>query len=182
MNNLLKIVLSVIGISLFYLWMSSVFQSCGNKAQENSDDMALVDELSDDEEIIDVSDEDFFEDGTEGILNDATDESFEELENNLIEEPTNQVTAAPAKTNTRSNSSNSGSYMLVSGNYLVEGNANEMVNKLKNLGYTNAEVVIFDRSQYHTVVASRFSSYETALQSASMLKQKGVDCYVKKRS
>ena len=44
------------------------------------------------------------------------------------------------------------------------------------------EIVIFDRSQYHTVVASRFESYNTALQSASNLKQKGVDCYVKKQS
>ncbi len=182
MNNLLKIVLSIIGLSLFYLWMSFLFQSCGNKNQEKGDDLALVDELSDDEEIIDVSDEDFFEDGTEGIVNDATDESFEELENSLIEEPTKQKSQPASNTNTRTTSNNSGSYMLVSGNYLVEGNANEMVNKLKNLGYTNAEVVIFDRSQYHTVVASRFSSYETALQSASMLKQKGVDCYVKKRS
>ena len=72
--------------------------------------------------------------------------------------------------------------MLIAGNYLVESNANEMRRKLSNLGFGNAEVAIFDNSQYHTVIASRYSDYGRALESSSDLKAKGIDCYVKKRS
>jgi hypothetical protein len=72
--------------------------------------------------------------------------------------------------------------MLIAGNYLVQSNANEMRSKLSNLGFANAEVAIFDNSQYHTVIASRYSDYGEALESSSNLKAKGIDCYVKKRS
>ena len=183
MSKLLKIIVSVIALSLFYLWVSSVFQSCSNKSDNASEEISLDEDLIDDEEIIDVSDEDFFEDVSD--LDDSEEldqDNFEQLEKEMISNtPAQETTPAPVKRQTTSSSA-SGSYLLVSGNYLVESNATEMVKKLQKLGYSDAEIVIFDRSQYHTVVASRFESYNTALQSASNLKQKGVDCYVKKQS
>jgi len=184
MSKLLKIIVSVIGLSLMYLWMSSVFQSCGNKNQEKTEEASMIDDLAGGEEIIDVSDDDFFEDGlADGETDGSGEESFEELEDELVSDSNEEQTYTPPVNRSNNSSSNSaGAYMLVSGNYLVESNASEMQKKLHKLGYSNAEIVIFDRSQYHTVIASRFSSYDTALQSASMLKQKGVDCYVKKQS
>jgi hypothetical protein len=183
MSKLFKIIVSVIALSLIYLWVSSVFQSCSNKSDKASDDISLEAELTEGEEIIDVSDEDFFEDvsGLESA-EDLGQDNFEQLEKEMI---TN--TPAENKSNTQPTSksvgsSSSGSYLLISGNYLVESNATEMLKKLKKLGYSNAEIVIFDKSQFHTVIASRFESYNTALHSASNLKQKGVDCYVKKKS
>ncbi len=179
MSKLIKIIVSVVVLSLVYLWMSSFLQSCSNKSSEQESQVEILDDIPE-EEIIDVSDDDFFEDD-EYLEDTATEESFEELEQNLIEkDPSASGNTDPTPVSKSSNSG--GQFMLISGNYLVEANANEMVKKLKNLGYTDAEIVIFDRSQYHTVVASRFSNYDTALQSASMLKQKGVDCYVKKRT
>jgi len=178
MNKMLKIFLSIVGLSLTYLWVCSMFQSCNSNSDKSADDLAMLDDLDiGEEEIIDVSDEDFFEED-DSYEDSGTEESFEVLEEQLVEKPTS---TAPARTSNTAAYSG-GSYLLISGNYLVKGNADEMVKKLKSLGYSAAEIVVFDRSQYHTVIASRFSSYETALQSASMLKQKGVDCYVKKRS
>ena len=184
MSKLVKIVVSVLALSLFYLWISSFFQSCGNKSADGESQIDLVEEIPE-EEIIDVSDEDFFEDTGEFPDETATAESFEELEETMLSEQTPTSTTTNSSSNStpsyNTSTSSGGDYMLISGNYLVENNAREMVRKLNNLGYTNAEVVIFDRSQYHTVVASRFTAYDAALRSASTLKQKGVDCYVKKR-
>ena len=85
--------------------------------------------------------------------------------------------------NTQTATSNSsGQYMIIAGNYLVQSNANEMSKKLKNLGFGSAEVATFDNSQYHTVIASRYSDYGKAVEASSNLKAKGIDCYVKKRS
>lgn len=183
MSKLIKIVVSVIVLSLFYLWMSTFFQSCGNSSKSSESQLDMVEEIPE-EEIIDVSDEDFFEDDADFTEETATAETFEELEESLVSDtPVETSTTRTSNTTASySSSSSSGDYMIVSGNYLVESNALEMVKKLRNLGYSNAEIVIFDRSQYHTVIASRFSSYNSALQSASNLKQKGVDCYVKKRT
>jgi hypothetical protein len=68
--------------------------------------------------------------------------------------------------------------MLLDGSYLIEDNAQTMIKKLKNLGYENAEMVIFDMSQYHSVCAGRFSSLSSAQQESSALKRKGIDNYV----
>ena len=68
--------------------------------------------------------------------------------------------------------------MVVAGNFLVEANAGNMVRKLNNLGYT-AESVVFDESQYYTVLASRSDDYNQALSVSSQLKSRGIDNYVK---
>ena len=68
--------------------------------------------------------------------------------------------------------------MIVAGNFLLEDNANEMVRKLKNGGYNSAEKVVFDLSQYYTVVAARFDDRNSADQMAKRLKNEGFDNYV----
>jgi hypothetical protein len=61
---------------------------------------------------------------------------------------------------------------------LIKDNALDMKNRLSKLGYENSELVVFDLSQYHSVVASRYSTYEAALKISNELKRSGVDCYV----
>lgn len=74
-----------------------------------------------------------------------------------------------------------GSYLVMAGSYLLKENAVKMVNKLKNMGYPQAEVVVFQASEYHSVVAARFSSESKAKSAASELKLKGVDSFVKSK-
>ena len=71
--------------------------------------------------------------------------------------------------------------MVIAGNYLVKTNANGMMKKLDNMGYPNSEVGVFDRSQYHTVIAYRSDSYSSALKVSNAIKRQGIDCYVKKK-
>lgn len=72
-----------------------------------------------------------------------------------------------------------GKYMVMAGSYLLKENAQKMVTKLKTMGYTQASVVVFSSSQYHSVIAARYSSETQARTTATDLKQKGIDSFVK---
>lgn len=86
--------------------------------------------------------------------------------------------AAPKRTSSSAGGS-SGRYLLITGNYSQEGNANEMVKKLKNKGFSNAEQVIFEGSRYYTVLAGKYSSMSAA--NAAKADLGGIDSYVQKR-
>ena len=188
MNKVLKIAVSIIGLSLFYLWMSSVFQSCQNK-KNNTDDIALVnDTLDDGEELLENIDEESFEDDEI----DYSDEGSKISDNEFVEFDANSAKTSNASTasskstssgSTSNYSSNSrGQYLVISGNYLVDTNAEKMKSKLKNMGFSSAEIAVFNGSNYQTVIANRYSDYNEAVRAASTLKEKGVDSYVKKKS
>lgn len=74
-----------------------------------------------------------------------------------------------------------GKYLVIAGSYLVKDNAQKMVSKLRKLGYQDAEIVVFDERKYHTVCSGRYSDHATASNQASLLKRKGIDCYVHTR-
>jgi len=167
------------------------FNSCGNKDEMEDETSVLVDDdsdvFSDDlgEDIFgddDDDDEDFLFSETA----DSDSDDDDDTETDFTSVPSNDSKpdySAPAKTTTSSRpKSSSGQYMVIAGNYLVKANADQMIRKLRNLGYDNAEIGIFERSQYHTVIASRHSSNSAALSSANDIKYKGVDCYVKKKT
>jgi len=156
------------------------FNSCGNKASNAADELVdgIENSMENSGEAITETTEEFFEDEeidyTEEVI--ENDNDFE-VEDEIIEEKLMDSTPEPSYA-----SNSSGQYMIIAGNYLVESNANEMAKKLQNMGYGGAEKVIFDASSYHTVIASRFSDYGKAVRTASDLKAKGIDCYVKKQS
>jgi cell division septation protein DedD len=72
-----------------------------------------------------------------------------------------------------------GKYLVMAGSYLLKENALKMVKKLRNMGYANAELIVFTASEYHSVIAVRFSSEIKAQNAAAELKRKGVDSFVK---
>jgi cell division protein FtsN len=74
-----------------------------------------------------------------------------------------------------------GSYMVMAGSYLLKENAEKMRSKLKSMGFSEAEIVVFPASEYHSVVAVRYSSESKAQSAASELKRKGIDSFVKGR-
>lgn len=81
--------------------------------------------------------------------------------------------------NTTTIKGDGGNYMVLAGSYLLKENASKMVKKLKSMGYTQAEIVEFKASEYHSVVAARFSSENKAKAASNELKQKGIDSFVK---
>lgn len=95
--------------------------------------------------------------------------------------PIKKAPEAIAKPSQNEGSSSSGSYIVVAGNYLVEDNANTMLQKLKKNGFNNAEKVVFDLSEFFTVVAGRYASQEAAAKTINNLKSKGIDAYLHRK-
>jgi hypothetical protein len=191
MGKLFKIIVWIIVLTVIYIWFSTVLKSCNSNTGSSAlEDVANVAEdfTEDIEESIPDIDGETFE--AEGEYDDDSDNTIEEQELDYSSEDEladlesalqdDVEETPPPERYTRSTSS--GQYMIIAGNYLVESNATEMNSKLRNLGYDNAEVAIFDQSQYHTVIASRYDSYSDAVVASSNLKAKGIDCYVKKKS
>ena len=184
MNRILKVIFYIIVLSLLYLWMSTVFDSCGKDKQDivEETENTLDDVLSSgDDEITDLSD-----------LTESDEDEFEgeEVESKDVEEINDDLTApieeeeeiveTPAP-RTEYRSYDSSPYLIVAGSFSQESNANTLVDKLRRMGYNDAEKAIFDGSKFYSVIAERHTDYELALNKASALKSRGVDCYVHKR-
>ena len=206
----LKITLSGTALFLVYLWVSVLLNSCNNNksaATDQSDNIELLaDEIDYTEDEFegegnvrnfDVNDSEMnteYNDGGEEESNNSYDESDDyisgdytssEPEKTRLEPKKKKST--PAKTNNTSNSYSNdqgnsyGEYMVIAGSYLLEDNAQKMIRKLKGMGYSNAEVVYFDQSQYHSICAGRYDSKSTAKSTSSSLKNQGIDTYVHRK-
>ena len=191
MERLPKIILMIVAMTAIFLWVSTAFNSCGEK--DLLDETDLISETSDD--LSDFSDDagnDIFGDSDDedddGFLfgDDEDDIDYSESSNDdeevdFTEAVDDEYESSPPVSRPTSYSS-SGEWMVIAGNYLVESNARVMINKLRNLGYNNSEIGVFERSQYHTVIASRHSSNSAAISAANEIKNRGVECYVKKKT
>jgi cell division protein FtsN len=72
-----------------------------------------------------------------------------------------------------------GKYMVLAGSYRQRVNANNQAARLRKLGYSSAEVKIFDKGTYAVVLVDRFSNYNDAKKLVTELAGKGVDAMVK---
>ena len=174
-RTLMMIMICYVGIALF--------QSCNTKSKENSstgDAGAQLEKLTDD-----FSQEEFFEDGdvdySEGLNPVNDDEGEDNMAESSPSEPSqlsSQVDYTSTSKSVQTPTSTAGKYMIVVGNYLVESNADAMVTRLKSSGYGTAETVIFDLSQYHTVIVGRYDQRAAADRVAQKLRNEGYDNYV----
>jgi cell division septation protein DedD len=87
------------------------------------------------------------------------------------------VKQQPAKT--ADQPGDGGKYLVMAGSYLLRDNASKMVKKLREMGYSNAEVVIFPESEFHSVIAVRYVSESKAQAAVTELKRKGIESFVK---
>lgn len=200
MNRVLKIVIYAVVVFLIYLWISSVAKSCNkpatksdiSAAEEANGDFTYDDEIydeyfedeqsSDEVETIDVSEseKENMGESSDYDVNDFTYEASEEEVKALSSEP--KASSTPQKSNpvrqTSSSSYSDDKYLVIAGSYLIKDNAEKMVDKLKNLGFYDAEIVTFDMSQYYSISAGRYDDYAMASNVASQVKNNGIDCYV----
>lgn len=187
MERILKIIIGIILAILLIMWLSTTVKSCTQKdtteevIKKDEEDYTLDNEFNDD----------FFEEGNEveeDITENDTDETVDENPYIEVEEvqkpqrvdtkPVRKPTPPPVVKPTTKAYSNYARYMILAGSYLMESNAQAMVKKLRSQGYANAEVVRFDGSQYHSVVADRTDDYNTAQRWSTQLMNKGIDNYV----
>lgn len=191
----LKLSFSCLALFLMYMWMVVLFNSC--KGSTAADQTGEQTEQIDDLEEIDLSDdEDDFESGSDDVDVIEADPDPEEDDSDYeagdyTSAPEQQkvetkpkskpvVTQTPRKSTTSTTSSN-GSYMVIAGSYLLEENARKMVNRLKRKGYSNAEIVYFNNSQYHSICAGRYNTRSSAKQTANRLISSGIDSYVHRK-
>lgn len=194
MNKALKIGFYLVVLVLMYLWFASVAKSCSSTTADSSQDEIENSSTvaTDGDEFVD----EFFEDGDSEENTTPTDEmgagsssstiNYDEVDDIIGEASSGKdytdVSTTKSTTTTapiaKKPAVPSGKYMVLAGSYLLKENADEMVSKLQKLGYNNAEIVVFNFSQYHTVCAGRFNSNSTANQLSSQLKRNGIDNYV----
>lgn len=184
MNRSVQVFITSIMLIAAFFTAALSFDACTGKKQAVEETVT--------EALDDAGAEEFFEDDLDGDDSYETDESgatdftddsdVEDVEYADVPDKTEEATTTTYDDSdtyeSSSSSSSVGKYMVVAGNFLVESNAYNMVGKLEKLGYKNAEVAIFDYSQYYTVVASRSDDYQNSQNAVNQLKTKGIDCYV----
>jgi cell division protein FtsN len=206
MSRLLRILLYIIFFVLIFFWFSGIMKSCNQKKMANEPGVATEENVQAVEDEVEDIVSEFFEDDSEGDTSESStegtssaEEEFEanenasELKSETTKEDNKTTQAKPAKESTpprkaeakestlaATKTSSKGPYMIIAGSFSVEENAEKMVNRLKSMGYYDAEKIVFDKSKYYSVSASRFSSKNEAIRAVSELKAKGVDCYVQR--
>lgn len=199
MSRLLKILLYAVVLFFLFLWLSTIVKSCGADKETTPPSTSTASTAENSEETYDQ--DDFFEDESEDVSNEDPSEMSNDSEDKIdyteidkvVEDNLNKQESKPAKPSTTrpsqpqpstsnkptvSKGNSNGKYMVIAGSFLIKDNAKDMQKRLSKLGYDNSELVVFDLSQYHSVVASRYSTYEAALKVSNELKRNGVDCYV----
>lgn len=206
MGRILRIVIYVFIILVLYFWITAVVESynkkkMNNKPQEYTSD--AIDSLTLLGDTLDtfVSDTlvDYDPAGGDNIVDyDEVDETINEFKTKIgtsqkvsvsdespQSKPTDQVSKPSAKGSSTVASppqviaGDGGNYLVMAGSYIIKDNAKTMVNKLRKLGYKNAEIIVFAGSQYHAVVAVRYKNEGDAMKASNALKSKGVDSFVK---
>jgi cell division septation protein DedD len=86
--------------------------------------------------------------------------------------PTNTTVKADNKA-----TDNNNSILVIAGNYIQESNAKELQKKLAKAGIKNTEVIVFDFSEFHTVIVGRYKDLASAKKMVSTLKSKGFESY-----
>jgi hypothetical protein len=106
----------------------------------------------------------------------ATSTTKEERPASSVSKPQTQEYEAPAS------SSSSGEYLVIAGSFRVKSNAEDQVQKLRQLGYANAEVAMFNRSTYASALVNRFQSIGDANALVNELKTKhGIEAIVQRQ-
>lgn len=132
-----------------------------NAAQPTSNDMDL-----DDEDVQTYSEDE--------IANEPIDT---ETDDRIEEKPT----SVEENDFVDSDASGVGDYLVLAGSYRIRSNAESEVRRLKNMGYSNARVALFNNGAYAGVLVDRFEAVGDANALSKELKGKRVEAYVQKK-
>ncbi len=75
-------------------------------------------------------------------------------------------------------SSSGGDFLVLAGAFTVMANAEAYSKRLQKLGFSDAQVALFNKGKYATVLVGRFESKSDANSLVSQLGGKGVEAYV----
>ena len=163
-NQTIRYVIMTLLILALVIWSITVFRSCQEtkdpieQSKDNSteDDTSGLDDLYSEE--IDTSADEYL--NTDSSIDSDEEEPFDAQEPSFGE----------------------GEFLVIAGAFIVEANANKVVNRLNQKGYDDAEVRIFLGSQYHSAIVGAYESVDNALDVAIKLADEGYkDVYVHKK-
>ncbi len=192
MKSIIKYLIYFLAVILIIWWFASTFQgkSSSNPTQENSISTELNDTEDDDislDEILEDSDEEETAPPTDSestVSQSTKQESTGDEEDDIMIDDTSVPDATqnnPSPPSSASSGTSGGRYFVIVGSFIIPGNAQSLKKKLEDMGYPGAEVVNFDLSEYHTVIAGRYGSLSEAKTVARALKASGVDAYVQRK-
>lgn len=201
MERVLKILLISIITFLLALWVITAVDACKEKKAPAAA-LTEQDSIGETSDPFDI-DEDIF--GTDAPLESAgsdeqaspsdydsdltnyvgTEEVFVEEEPELKKgenkQPVQSTDQTQTTIQTKPAASGNKPFMIVAGSFLDKRNAEVMKKRLIDLNFNRAEIVNFDYSQYHTVLAGRYNTESEARELAGRLKNRGIDCYVQRQ-
>lgn len=172
-----NVIFGAIVLVALLLWISTAYQSCNTSdtpAEVEDTGNDEFDDLTFSENEDEVSDEDL----------DATQIDDLEEEDPSVDPPEGDRPAAAIgddRNATPAASSNTERYMVVAGTFQNQTYAESHLEKVKKLGFNNAELVKFDFSNYHTICVDRYDELTAANNTVSTLKNSGIDAYVHRR-
>jgi len=167
MNQTARYVIMVLLIIALGIWSITVYRSC-QAAKEPTDQ---IDDNSTDMDTSDLEDLYVAEEDT------TADEFVEE------EIPIDEDEDEPISGYTDPGSSLiEGEFLVVAGAFIVEANAQKVVNRLNQKGYPDAEIRVFLGSEYHSVIVGAYEDMDDAFDVAIKLADEGYkDIYVHKK-
>jgi len=196
MNRLLSILVTLFILFLVYLWINHLTRdSTGTSEPEVKESPVPQPGLESPDDVYRTQEEDSTDSGqsTEQSRDSAEGQTDEVKPPPPAEKPKQtpkvteskpksptKATPAPVKPAVRSTEATAGMHLVIAGNFLEKANAEERVRQLKKLGYTQAEVVNFELSEYHTACAGRYSDLNEARRISRKIKEMhGIDTYVR---
>jgi len=189
-----------------FIWCSMMMKACDSSttAQKMSNMDSKLDtqeevvfkadeDSGDDEYIIsDESDkEDRYAEGEEVNLKEAPGDYYDKKDEDDFREKspvavkkdvkntTTKISREAIKETTYSDESSVG-YFVITGSFSDEINADRMVEQLKEMGYGDAEKIVFDFSQYYSVVSGKYDTESSARSKSLELKNRNINAYVHK--
>jgi len=198
-----KVIWFALILFIGYIWFTQMRSCMGvttmekvtqldNNQTEDVDAVFKADEDSGDDEYI-ISDDDDSEDRLAALGNE--EENYKEVPRDHLEEDederdfiekspevkvTNKTISREAIRETAYTDDSSIGYYVITGSFSDEVNANRMVEELKEMGYNDAEKVVFDFSQYYSVVSGKYDTESSARSKSLELKNKNINAYVHK--
>ncbi len=185
-----------------YVWFSFLLK-CSNTGT-TAEKMAQLDaHVGEEEDVVFQADEDSGDDGyiisNEDDTEDRVDEEMlantkenprddkddEEEEEDLVEKSpvskkiTKPISRKAIRETSYSSDTNIG-YYVITGSFSEESNADNMVIELKDMGYSGAEKIVFDFSQYYSVISGKYDTESSARAKSLELKNKNINAYVHK--
>ncbi len=194
--TILIVVVGIIALS-YLIYMIYQDRSAQTSRINEVEDSYAPDQRTDDETTglpskdynnsITPQDDDYYDDEGQGYQESVQKEdlpAYEEEENlpEMTAKGGEETTSFEEERVSESSDAGYGAYMVIAGTFSQKQNAENQVKRLKDMGYSNASMHIFDRGAYAVVIVDRFDNYSAANRLKNeLISEHRVDAIIQKK-